>query len=200
MKLCWQQDPLERPTMKQCFEWTTSQEFERLRTEITLGTVTSISASCVSHIEPQHEEEWKPKSFVSSVTDLPTNINGSLVTREEIRKMGSKSELIAPKEELQIEERTEEILPRSNSLKNEGEVTFAKQSSLRVTAEITQKLLGDKRSKEENSKKSFKEAYTQVLMCGRDNKKGLLAMFIFPDNQRTYFVSHQGSCRLLATL
>ena len=185
--------------MKQCFEWTSNAEFERLRTEITLGTVTSISASCVSRIEPQHEEEWKPKSLIPSASDLPTSINGSLVTREEIQKLGINSELIAPKEELLIEERAEECPPpdRSSSFGNEnslgGSVNKASSSSLQVTAEITQKLLGDERSKEENSKKSFKESYTQVLMCGRDNKKGLLAMFIFPDSQRTYYVRYHGN-------
>ena len=198
MELCWKQDPHERPTMEQCFRWTASNEFDRLRTEITLGTVTSISAACVNRIEPQHEEEWKPKSFTQ---DLPTSINGSLVTHEEIQKLGYNSELvhvIAPDEELHIEERAAEEEPPSAKCETIGseDDDILKDSkkqltSLQATTEITQQLLGDKTDKEESSKKSFNESYTQVLMCGRDNKKGLLAMYIFPDSQRTHYVSYQ---------
>ncbi len=55
MALCWHQDPDLRPRMGQVAEWIQAPKFERLRSEISLSEVKSISCACVCRILPEYE-------------------------------------------------------------------------------------------------------------------------------------------------
>ncbi len=65
MNLCWDHNPENRPKTKQIVEWAEAPEFERLRAQISLSGVKSISCACVCRILPENEEEVRfppPKS------------------------------------------------------------------------------------------------------------------------------------------
>ena len=186
MKLCWHKDPSLRPTMKQCHQWTSDVKFERLRAQITLGSCSAISSCCVSRIEHQYETEW----IINSGSDidqggLSTTMNGVLLTQRDVQKFGVDMDIIAPNDNLEIEESfvkvdyedlnqsLELIDGQQQSLEEPKHQTSS--SSLHDTKVLTASLL--------------QNSYTQIWMCGRDQKKGLLSVFIFPDNQKSISVS-----------
>lgn len=186
MKLCWDKNPSVRPTMKQCHQWTSDVEFERLRAQIALGSCTAISCSCISRIEPQYESEWINETPIVEKDDIPTVMNGSLLSQSDIQRFSLDMEIIAPDEKPEIEESFVN-LPKeeSDSLDNTVDSSLdvpkdflspqTSSSSLHETKALTASLL--------------KDSYTQIWMCGRDQKKGLLSVFIFPDNQKSISVS-----------
>ena len=200
--------------MKECLQWTSTVEFERLRAQLTLGSCTAISCASVSRIEPKHESEWiEPDDTVSSENSLPTVMNGTLLTREEIERFGLNVDiLLASQDCLEIEEsiiKTKEVETFSDEPGSDDERGLenlsteekkkeaedervrsksikASSSSLVETKALTKELLG----KEDKEKRHGEEqAYSQIWMCGRDQKKGLLSVFIFPDRQKTSSVS-----------
>ena len=211
MRLCWSHDPSHRPTMKQCVAWTSSNMFDRLRTEITLGSCASIACACVSRIEPEMESEWTRDNA------LKTEVNGTYFTKEEIDKFGSQID-----QERLTSQLTESIIERaSNSFftnSTEDELTksddsvldpplthhiprrdsiYVTDTSLEVATNVTKKLLRkvkERRPRPSDSpivaaRATVETSYSQIWMCGRDKKKGLLAVFILPDNQKHIYVS-----------
>lgn len=217
MRLCWSQDPFHRPTMAQCVQWTSGEEFDRLRTEIILGSCTSIACACVSRIEPELEAEWIRDN------GLKTDVDGSLLTKEEIERFGlhTQFERLTSQMTESIIERTDNSTVLTNSTDDEGvggessltgdipledatnvgrrrDSIYVTSTSLEVTKNVTSNLLR-KRNKHLKSDSPSKDAaatapsvetsYTQIWMCGRDKKKGLLAVFILPDNQKNIYVS-----------
>lgn len=224
MRLCWNQDPSVRPSMKQCHQWASSVEFERLRTQITLGSCSAISSACVSRVEPEYEDEWIPKDSSSVPTSLPVDMNGTLLTQEDVKRFSIDVDIIPPeKESLEIEESFVNIsvevdsesvrdenqpdLPdTSETDQTDNEIEQLKSSldvvnedvppaikrvkvtssSIHETKSITAALL---QTQHEQNKQQ--QAYTQVWMCGRDQKKGLLSVFIFPDNHKSVYVSYK---------
>ncbi len=66
MNLCWDHNPENRPQTKQIIDWAEAPEFERLRAQIFLSGVKSISCACVCRILPENEEEIR---FPKSATD-----------------------------------------------------------------------------------------------------------------------------------
>lgn len=223
MRLCWNQDPSVRPSMKQCHQWASSVEFERLRTQITLGSCSAISSACVSRVEPEHEDEWIEKNDMSLSASLPVDMNGTLLSQEDAMKFTFNMDIIPPeKESLEIEESFVNIsveecsesvrdenqpdLPdTSKTDQTDNEIEQVKSldvveedvpaavkrvkvtsSSINETKTITAALL--QKQHEQNKQQ---QAYTQVWMCGRDQKKGLLSVFIFPDNHKSVYVSYK---------
>ena len=223
MRLCWDQDPSVRPSMKQCHQWASSVEFERLRTQITLGSCSSISSACVSRVEPEYEDEWIAKDCMSLPTILPVEINGTVLSQEDVKKLSIDMDIIPPeKESLEIEESFVNIsveecsesvgdenqpdLPKTSdtdqsdnkieqlkpidAVVNEDVPAAIKHvkvtSSIHETKSLTAALL---QTQHEQNKQQ--QAYTQVWMCGRDQKKGLLSVFIFPDNLKSVYVSYK---------
>lgn len=55
MEMCWNKDPENRPRMSQVVEWIRAPEFERLRAEIALREVKSISCACVCRVLPESD-------------------------------------------------------------------------------------------------------------------------------------------------
>ena len=58
MTMCWDHEPEKRPKAKQISDWVEAQEFERLRAQISLKGVKSISCACVCRILPENEEKF----------------------------------------------------------------------------------------------------------------------------------------------
>ena len=224
MRLCWDQDPSVRPSMKQCHQWASSVEFERLRTQITLGSCSSISSACVSRVEPEYEDEWIAKDCMSLPTRLPVEINGTVLSQEDDKKLSIDMNIIPPEKEsleieesfvsISVEECSESVIDenqpdlletsdtnQSDNKKNEqlkpidvvnedvpAAIKRVKvRSSIHETKSITAAFL--QTQYEQN--KQQQQAHTQVWMCGRDQKKGLLSVFIFPDNHKSVYVSYK---------
>ena len=201
--------------MSQCVRWTSSEEFDRLRSEITLGSCTSISCTCVSRVEPELELEWIQED------QIRTEVNGTLLTKEEVEKFGlnvymktlasERSENIVEHLEANIlsgrsstsEDEQKEELSKSDDTGLEVSVEkprrrdsiYITSSSLESTKKLTRSLLGKEKrpslsvSSPASVRHNVQTSYTQIWMCGRDKKKGLLAMFILPDNQKNIYVS-----------
>lgn len=212
--MCWSQDPTNRPYMKQCVEWSSCEEFDRLRTEITLGSCHSIACACVSRVEPSLESEWIEEDT------LKTEMDGSLFTKEEMDRFQLSDKLLSEATESVIEKQidnpltnsTEDELTESSDSINDDELISSNSSgfkrrdsiyvtsaSLEVAKDLAKKLLrkkeyrGPKNSSQARSKGAqhsvVETSYSQIWMCGRDKKKGLLAAFILPDNEKNIFVS-----------
>ena len=80
MAMCWNQEPKERPNMSQVREWVESPEFKRLRAEVDLQDVKSISCACVCRILPENEEEYiaanRPdRSNITSIFAIPESFD-----------------------------------------------------------------------------------------------------------------------------
>ena len=225
MQLSWDTNPSSRPAMAQCYKWANSPEFERLRTEITLGDVSSISCACVGRVEPQWEEEvLNPPNLEQELTmSLGGTVSsipklGPLMNEEELRKLG----ILVPQkedEDMQIEQRQEPLRsPASNddndheseeaSVNEEGYIMISPSHSVpefvdsrgpsSKNSSPEKRFVSRSQSLESNQSSvvaigaerhgATLEPYTQVWMCGRDQKKGLLATFLFPDNRKIYKV------------
>lgn len=77
MNLCWDHDPENRPRTKQIVEWAEAPEFERLRAQISLSGVKSISCACVCRILPENEEEVRFPAPKSVTGDKIFQVGGS---------------------------------------------------------------------------------------------------------------------------
>ncbi len=190
--------------MEQCVNWTGSDMFDRLRTEITLGSCCSIACACVSRIEPEMETEWIQED------SMKTELNGLYLTKEEIDKFGQQI-----RTEGIVSQTTESIIERINNTvllttdTKEDELTRSDDSGLEVSLPTRRDSVYVTDSSLEGIKRKLKErrvkpsdspvrttkaapvesSYSQIWMCGRDKKKGLLAVFILPDDQKQIFVS-----------
>ena len=152
MRLCWDHDPDERPRMSQIKEWVSAEEFERLRAEVTLTDVHSISCACVCRITPENEEEFVNKEGHFSWTPI---------REEKIDYLPSVLE-----DSGHVENTAEDVCREDNFYQfvPSGRVSYSPGFIL-------------------------DHAYTQVWMCGRDKKKGLLHIFTYYDGQPGFHVS-----------
>ena len=220
MRLCWSHDSINRPSMSQCVQWTAAADFDRLRTEITLGSCNSIACSCVSRVEPALEGEWSREG------QMLTEVNGVYLTNEEVVRFGADLHLkqLSSQNSESIIEKTD-TPSFTDSTEEQEDVTqpddykpsdhapspdisgrgrrrtdsiFVKSTTLDEAKSVTQKILHrrDMRghaspasSPKREAPPTIEASYTQIWMCGRDRKKGLLAVFILPDNQKNIFVS-----------
>ena len=176
MRMCWEQDPDERPTMGQVMAWVEMEEFERLRAEVALGGVRSISCAKVCRIVPENEDEYRGSRRSSSISP----------TLDDIAE-----EREGDEEEMEEEEEEEE---------GEGGAKFLpsilEDSCHVLKAEGLTEVDGDQDvyqfvpQGKNASHASFHldHSYTQIWMCGRDQKKGLLHIFTYYDDQPGFHV------------
>ena len=146
MQLCWDHDPDRRPRMSQIREWVASEEFERLRADIALSDVHSISCACVCRITPENEEE-----FINS----------------------------DPQDAGPDDERTK-YLP--SVLEDSGHVENTVYEHEYCREESWYQFMPSGRMSD-SPDFVLDHAYSQVWMCGRDRKKGLLHIFTYFDGQ-----------------
>ena len=151
MRLCWEHDPDHRPRMSQIKEWVAAEEFERLRADVALSDVHSISCAYICRITPENEEEfmseiWEDEESGDRVVYLPSvledsgNVENTVNTQEYCR-----------------EESVYQFVPSGRRSNSPGFV--------------------------------LDHAYSQIWMCGRDMKKGLLHIFTYYDGQPGFHVS-----------
>lgn len=198
MGLCWHPNPDLRPDMHQCKQWASSNEFERLRANIILGDVSSVACACVSHIDPNLEEEGEKKPLTTASTEESED-QSAVMSREietqlsdsDFARFSLRSKIIQAQEE----EEWELIQGPPSRLNTDSGLKSTGDTCSYVTDQEQEQRSPDRTfltHKEEVRKRETREKgadpYTQVWMCGRDKKKGLLAVFLFPDNQKSYSV------------
>lgn len=190
MVMCWDHEPDERPRMKQVKTWVSAPEFERLRAEISLKEVKSISCSCVCRILPENEEEFPnqvngqpPEDEVfydmeESFSPLMGDLNdfGSNFDGPGLSSIGERAILPSVSEDsthIEYGDGGEE------DRGGEGRYQFIHIDNQQPVVE-TERAEGSHQ---------ILEPYTQVWLCGRDQRKGLLQIFTWYDGQAGSYVS-----------
>lgn len=159
MRLCWKHDPDDRPKMSQIKEWVAAEEFQRLRAEVALSDVKSISCARVCRITPENEEEFTQSQHTSQV----------------------------PTPWLFEEDDDVKFLP--SVLEDSGHVENTDSAEGISTEENIYQFVPSGRHSSSQPGFILNHAYTQIWMCGRDQKKGLLHIFTYYDGQAGFHVS-----------
>ena len=219
MSLCWSQEPEERPNMTQVREWVESPEFERLRTEVDLRDVKSISCACVCRILPENEEEYIaanqqdrsnitsifaiPESFdegdaddfydgpsygTNGFDDSPPGLAGIHIPSDggtffPPKRHGTATcMLVTPSEDkLCIE------TDRGEKIQDEDDNIYQFVAPRGVSGGRKSAVVED-RGGDVQMQYEF-DPYTQIWLCGRDQRKGLLQIFTYNDNNVGQYVS-----------
>lgn len=257
MELCWDKDPETRPKMGQVVEWIHAPEFERLRAEIALREVKSVSCACVCRILPEYEPNSRPNFSSQSEVGSGRGLDSS-GELEEIGSLGSLIErfsgaqasidLIVPNmlpsvsDSICIENlegkrigndgddvypflpsklcrksiHGRERRPSAAKLKDEGREPLVESVGtdtgdwIRDTDDRRRdrrdtddrrnirKDTGDTAERSVRSdmldrgKEGKFDPYTQIWMCGRDQRKGMLQIFTYNDGHPGNYVSYLG--------
>lgn len=157
MRLCWNHDPDDRPKMSQIKEWVAAEEFQRLRAEVALRDVKSISCARVCRITPENEEEFTLSQQIS--------------------------------QEPWLFEEEEEIKFLPSVLEDSGHVENTESGEGISTEETVYQFVPSGRHSSSQPGFVLNHPYTQIWMCGRDQKKGLLHIFTYYDGQAGFHVS-----------
>ena len=171
MRLCWHHDADERPRMAQVKEWVASEEFERLRAEVALSDIKLISCARVCRIVPENEVEFRAEQQYSCQDPYLKEIS----EKEEEKYLPS------------VLDDSDHV---ENTLDTEQDICMDEEDVYRFVP------LG-----RPSSQPGFTldHAYTQIWMCGRDQKKGLLHIFTYYDGQAGFHVSYCISFSLIIT-
>ena len=184
MALSWHPNPDIRPDMKQCKQWTSSDEFVRLRANFTLSDVSSVACACVSHIDLNKLMLLQPTEETDS--SLKVNHHSEILQPQQVHEEEEK-EL----ENWEVVDGT--ISAADSTTKSGGEVQPATPDEIK---DVPDPRVGRSNSRKETQKTRITEKdidlYTQIWMCGKDRKKGLFSTFLFPDNQKSNYVSFSG--------
>ena len=169
MEMCWDSEPNNRPSMSQVLQLAESIEFESLRVDSNLAQVTAISTACVLRIDPE---------FDSCLEHSSSDPNHTIMKSQTI----TQDSVTSSKDDRHSTDDTE-IQPR-NSRDRSGTV-------FRKVGSISELRLLPKGSSQVRS-----TACTQIWLCGRDKRKGLVAIFTYEDDKPGYSVSClSGECR-----
>lgn len=183
MALSWHPNPDIRPDMKQCKKWTSSDEFVRLRANFTLSDVSSVACACVSHIDLNKLMLLQPTEETDS--SLKVNHHSEILQPQQVHE--EEKEL----ENWEIVDGT--ISAADSTTKSGGEIQPATPDEIK---DVPDPRVGRSNSRKETQKTRITEKdidlYTQIWMCGKDRKKGLFSTFLFPDNQKSNYVSFSG--------
>ena len=153
MRLSWEHDPDHRPRMSQIREWVSSEEFDRLRADVALSDVHSISCACVCRITPENEEEF----INDGVPILDEEGEDKTVYLPSVLEDSGHVENTVKTHEVCLEDSIYQFVPSGRRSNSPGFV--------------------------------LDHSYTQIWMCGRDRKKGLLHIFTYYDGQPGFHVS-----------
>ena len=173
MQMCWEHEPNNRPSMSQVLQWTESIEFDSLRVDSNLAQVTAISTACVSRIDPVFDSHLEYNSDDS---------NCELLASQTITHDSLTSSMIASNNLIKSDEFEVATMQLCAGQDGMGEVyhRFGSISEVRLLAQ--------------DSNHVTISACTQIWLCGRDKRKGLVAIFTYEDNKPGYSVSY--SCKL----
>ena len=185
MKMCWSHSAEERPRMEQVHKWASYDEFERLRAEINMKDVASISCACITRITPDNENESitemekhlvhfqtvKNSCYSSDTMDRVDNSDDTtgLAT-------GQSGSILAS-----VSEDSSHIKPEQSGSSSKGEIRF-QSLSFSPDPEVSC-----------DEAKQQLQSYTQIWLCS--SRKGLLEIF-------TYYDGHPGAyvCCTMGTL
>ena len=214
MELCWEKDPQNRPTMSQAVEWIRASEFERLRAEIALREMKSISCACVCRILPEYEPDT---SFPKSCFDLDSVVDEYDERRASIHQVIPNMLPSVPTDIVDIKSSEGENLSntgkgiyqfvptrqqKESGEENRGKVqeqrkavqhpTPHTQSAATATEGVNEvddqsiEIAGKGRIIDDDDMGRSFDPYTQIWLCGRGQRKGLLQI-------STYYDGHPGS-------
>lgn len=234
MKLCWEKEAENRPKMNQVVEWIRAPEFERLRAEVTLREVKSISCTCVCRILPEYELQASEDYPTSQRTGagLLYGVNDGLADFDESENddFGTENARALPDDggmngnvaDASIDLIVPNMLPsismdsicienlEGNRISNDGEDVYqflptkTRKGSVHGRAGSVNR--GERGSFDRSGSsgpggewtrmkgtggmegKKF-DPYTQIWMCGRDQRKGLLQIFTYNDGLPGNYVS-----------
>ena len=183
MTSCWSHDPEKRPSMKEVTEWVATEEFRRLRAEISIDEVESVSCACVCRItmeDKQEDDEVKPITNGIGHVDVESSIRSTL--RLEAGGFGRYPDVDPTR--LQYE------TPSFNTGRNilppvrQGRGTLVADGS----GENFDVIDGKQRERSSYQRQFSNEAYTQVWVCDKKDRGGLLEIFSYCDTQPSYLV------------
>ena len=240
MMLCWSHDPADRPTMKQAKKWASASEFDRLRAEISLRDVKSISCTCVCRILPEYEDQYrgakKARAKLSSLErgiseeDKEENFDEDEIMDSVVRRYHYRDSEPCGRLNFSIGRDSGDEYDFSDTEEEVEDEVDARTASLRhnilpSVSEDTQNVEirkgeglgggGGSPSREGDGggggggEENFQfvsqsrlpsgqdgdlhehefEPYTQIWLCGRDQRKGLLQIFTYYDGQPGSYVS-----------
>ena len=196
MTMCWDHEPDARPRMEQVKEWASLAEFERLRAQISLRDVNSISCACVCRVTPDNEDEPR---------------NGGIGMIPEEDEVDDEDYCGSPlMDELMINgpfdpdtrnlsfEMRRDILPsvsddNSHVEHQDAEETDGEENVYQFQLKPAQRssIVADGGG---DLHQQILEPYTQIWLCGRDQRKGLLQIFTYYDGQPGSYVSDLYVC------
>lgn len=227
MFICWEQEPDNRPRMEQVVEWIQAPEFERLRAEVLLKEIKSISCACVCRIRPEYESAVAAENFDSFREHTQPVYNGIIdferLQSEDLDRIGNMDSLIEEYGSVDGSSGGIDLIVQnmlaSTSIENvciedskgkkisnsdediyqfvPSKHTGGMHGMYRDTSRRKKKRFAGTRmrSKSDSTKKEAVasvanfDPYTQIWMCGRDQRKGLLQIFTFNDCHSGYYVS-----------
>ena len=182
MKVCWDQEPDNRPRMEQVVEWIKAPEFESLRAEVTFGGLTSTTCSCVCRVLPEHITAAADSGgHNSSRVGVIYNQDGTILTDNSLGDIGTFDSLI---EELGG---NSTFVDQVMSMKGSNSMEENKVDQIDVSA------TGVQLEKEgaSNSQKITRivNPETQIWMCGRYKETKLLQISTYIDGNPGCIVS-----------
>ena len=212
MAMSWNQEPEERPDMSQVREWVDSPEFERLRAEVDLQDVKSISCACVCRILPENEEEYiaanRPdRSNITSIFAIPEDdvdgegffcdsYSGNGFDHDPLTslKIPSGGEtFLPPKRHMLVSPSKDNLCietDKGEKIQDESDSIYQFISPRGVSGEQGDVVEDDGGGGDIQLQYQF-DPYTQIWLCGRDQRKGLLQIFTYNDNHVGQYVSEQ---------
>ena len=205
MRMCWEKEPENRPTMSQVVEWIRAPEFERLRAEITLSKVNFIPCLCICHILPEHEHTTDEHQRVHYETETTISNDVQMFYDDGACITSLKGIKVAEKEDIY------QFLPvnseKANACGQENLQLQPEDMQLQTAdSEDTQQQAEDTQLQEKDTddseharpgphQEALKEIemfdpYTQVWMCREnDRRNGLLHIFTYHDKLPGNYVS-----------
>lgn len=196
MTACWSHDPEKRPTMEAVTECVSTEEFGRLRAEISIERVESVSCACVCRItvddaEQEEQENTSLSNGIGHNSDMESSVTSSV--RFDLGYGGLPD--MDPCTDYTRLHYEPPSIPRSGTnilppMQNERGHLVADGSEDGVEDQET------KAKERSNYLRQFSsEAYTQVWVCDSKEKGGLLEIFSYCDTQPSYLVRE--NCTLL---
>ena len=184
MMMCWDHEPDERPNMSQVHEWASAPEFERLRSEINLKDVSSTSCVCVCRVCPENEDDEDTNVNIGHIREdevfftLEESMDSPYV-HDLVVTNGFGPEPFSSDPLPSLLQRN--ILP---SVSEDGGHIEHSEGHFPVIAGKSSVV----EDEADGEVQLDPEPYTQIWICGRDQRKGLLQIFTYYDGQAGSYV------------
>ncbi len=182
MKICWDQEPENRPRMEQVVEWIKAPEFESLRAEITFEGVATITCACVCRILPEHVTTTTTDSDEHNYSRVGViyNQDGKLLTNGSLGDIGTFGLIEEFGGTSTFFDQIIQHLSSSNSME---------QNRVDQVAEDVEAGMQLEASDSGQKKKGRFDPHTQIWMYGRYKETKLLQISTFIDGIPGYTVS-----------